>query len=77
MGKLGYFALGAIVATVAWLRLKPANTATCCATLAKAERDKIAGYAGPLSGVVSGALDGIGLTDHLPSLLDSLGVTHG
>lgn len=74
MKAIGWFALGAIAATAIVARLTPANESQCCQRVAYGARDKLAGYAGPLSGLVSGALDGLGLTKHFPSLLERAGV---
>jgi hypothetical protein len=51
-----------------------AKETSCCQRVAFGARDKLSGYAGPFSGLVSGALDGLGLTSLLPGLLDGLGV---
>lgn len=69
-----WFALGAVTATILVTRIKTANTSNCCTRVAYAARDKIADQAGPLSGVVGDALDALGLTSHLPGLLDTAGV---
>jgi hypothetical protein len=72
--KAGWFALGLVVGVAVMTRVKAANTASCCQRVAYGARDKIAGYAGPLDGLVSGLLDGLGITDHIPGILDQLGV---
>jgi hypothetical protein len=69
-----WFALGAVTATILVTRIMPANESNCCARVAYGARDTIAGKAGPLSGFVADALDALGLTKHLPSVLDELGV---
>lgn len=69
-----WFVAGALVATALVTRIKSANTSTCCQRVALGARGKIGGYAGPLAPLAEGALDGLGLTDHLPGLLDTLGV---
>lgn len=51
-----------------------AKESSCCERLAYGARDKIAGYAGPFAGLVSGGLDLFGLTPLLPGLLDTAGV---
>lgn len=51
-----------------------ADDSSCCQRVAYGARDKLAGYAGPFSGLVSGALDATGLTKLLPGLLDDLGI---
>lgn len=66
----GGFALGVFVIA----NLKQANESNCCARVAIGARDTIAGAAGPAKGIVAGALDALGLTKHLPSILDGLGV---
>jgi len=70
----GSFALGVGLGLVVALHLTPANTDSCCTRFNDAARDKIAGYAGPFSSLVSGALDGLGITPHIASILDALGV---
>lgn len=57
-------------------RLKPAPDSSCCRRVALGARGVIAEKAGPFGSVVSGLLDGLGITDHLPSLLDVFGVPH-
>lgn len=69
-----WFALGVLAGVVVITRVHPANESTCCQRVAYGARDKIAGYAGPLDGVVSGILDATGLTSHIPGILDALGV---
>lgn len=51
-----------------------AKDSSCCERLSYGARDKIAGYTGPFSGLVSGGLDALGLTKLLPGLLDATGV---
>lgn len=74
MSNTGWFAVGLLVGVVVITRIHPATDTSCCQRVAYGARDKIAGYAGPFSGLVSGALDGLGLTQHIPGLLDTLGV---
>ena len=74
MNGAAWFALGALVGVAVFSRIKPANTTSCCTRVANAARDEIAGKAGPLAPVVSGALDVIGVTPHLPGLIDQLEV---
>ena len=69
-----WFALGAVTATVVVTRIKKADSSTCCLRVAYGARDKLAGYTGPFSDFTSGLLDNLGLTKHLPGILDSLGV---
>lgn len=74
MSGAGWFALGALAATIVVTRIKPANTSNCCARVNYGVRDKISEQAGPFSGFVSDVLDGLGLTNHLSGVLDSFGV---
>jgi hypothetical protein len=74
MSGVGWFALGAVAATIIMTRVRPANESNCCQRVAFGARDKIAGFAGPLDGAVSGALDTLGITKHIPSILDDFGV---
>jgi hypothetical protein len=67
---LGAFVVGVIVGA----RFLRAAESSCCERVALGARDKIAGYAGPASGLVSGALDATGTTQLLPGLLDLFGV---
>lgn len=69
-----WFAVGVVAGVVVFSRIKTANESTCCQRVAYGARDKISGLAGPFDGLVSGVLDGLGLTKHLPGLLDTLGV---
>jgi hypothetical protein len=60
------------VAVGAWaLRAKESS---CCERVSYGARDKIAGYAGPFSGLVKEFLDASGLTKLLPGTLDAVGV---
>lgn len=68
-----WFLAGATVATVVVTRLVPASETSCCHRVAIAARDRIASKTGPLASLTSGLLDGLGLTNHLPSLLDTFG----
>lgn len=70
----GWFVVGALAATAVVTRIMPANTNSCCARVAYGVRDKIADYAGPFDFLVKGTFDVLGLTKHLPGLLDTLGV---
>jgi hypothetical protein len=70
----GAFALGALVGVLVMLQLKRARDTSCCERLANAARDKIAVAAGPFAGVVGAVLDATGLTNQIPSLLDTFGV---
>ncbi len=74
MSSTGWFLLGVAAGFVVITRLVPADPSSCCQRVAFGARDKIAGYAGPFSGLVSGALDGLGLTPLIPGLLDTFGV---
>lgn len=71
-----WFGVGLVVGVVVITRIKPANTSSCCTRVAYGARDTIAGYAGPLDSVAAGALDFLGVTNHLPGLLDQLGVPY-
>ena len=72
--SVGWFAAGAVVATAAVTRLIPANTSTCCQRVAYGARTVIAERTGPFASVTAWTLDALGLTKHIPSLLDRLGV---
>lgn len=74
MSGAGWFALGLFGGIALTVHLLPADPSSCCERLANAARDKIAGYAGPFSGAVSGLLDGLGLTQLIPGALDLFGV---
>lgn len=71
-----WFIGGALLGVAVMSRIKPANESSCCKRVAIGGRDKIAGYAGPLSPLVGGALDALGLTDHIPGILDQAGVPY-
>lgn len=74
MKGAGWFAVGAVAATVLVTRIKKADPSTCCQRVNYGARDTIAGKAGPFAFLVSGAIDALGLTSHLSGLLDTLGV---
>lgn len=74
MKGLLWFGLGALVATVVITRITPANESSCCKRVAQGARDKIDDALGG-TGVVGGILDGLGLTEHLPSVIDTFGVS--
>jgi len=74
MSETFAFALGAILGAVVILHLKPANTSTCCQRVGFGARNFIAEKTGPLEGVVKDFVDSIGLTPHIPSILDEFGV---
>lgn len=76
MSSTLYFLAGLGIGAVAILWMKPAPESSCCKRVAFGARDRISGYAGPLEDVVSGLFDATGLTPHLPSVLDALGVPH-
>lgn len=63
--------LGGVSVGAWFLRAKDSS---CCERLSYGARDKLAGYAGPLAGLVAGGLDLFGVTPLLPRLLDKLGV---
>lgn len=67
---------GFLIGVALMSRLKQAPESSCCRRVAFGARDTIAGKAGPLSGAVAGILDGLGITEHLPSLLDVFGVPY-
>lgn len=69
-----WFALGAVAGIAVTAFLIPADPSQCCERVAFGARDKIAGLAGPFSGLVKGVFDVSGLTKILPGLLDRLGV---
>jgi hypothetical protein len=71
---LGWFALGALAATVVVSRLVPASETNCCQRVAFGARDKIGSLAGPFDTVVTSGLDMLGITKHLPKILDDFGV---
>jgi hypothetical protein len=76
--EAGWFLLGALVATAIVARLElGASSSSCCQRVNAGARDKIAGYTGPFSGLVSGFLDATGLTNTFSGLLDTLGVPTG
>jgi hypothetical protein len=64
------FGVGVVVGS----HLLRAKESACCERVALGARDKLAGYAGGAAPVVSGLLDGLGLTKLLPGALDRLGV---
>lgn len=72
-GKLAFFALGVGAGVAITARLKPANTSNCCARVAVAARAEIGDRSG-LGSIAENILDKLGLTAHLPSLLDAYGV---
>lgn len=73
MNALGYVvAFAGGVAVGAWLLR--AKESSCCERVAIGGRDKIAGYAGPFSGLAKDFLDASGLTKLIPGALDALGV---
>lgn len=76
MNGAAWFALGALVGVVVVTRIKSANTSSCCKRVAIGARDQLAGYTGPFDGATSALLDGLGLTEHLPGLIDQLGVPY-
>lgn len=54
-----------------------AADSSCCERFNNAARDKIAGYFGPFSDLVSGALDATGGTKLIAGVLDDLGIPKG
>lgn len=68
------FVGGLLVGVALVTRIKQANESTCCQRVAFGARDTIADKAGAAGGLVSGLLDGLGLTKHLPGLLDTFGI---
>ena len=67
-------ALGVAVGVSIGTRLVPANTGNCCARVAAGARDQIAEATGPFAPLTAFALNLLGITPHLPRLLDDAGV---
>lgn len=74
MSNALWFAGGLALGVFLVANIRKATDTTCCQRVAFGARDKIAGFAGPAEGLVSGALDVFGLTKHLPGILDTVGV---
>lgn len=70
-GSLG---IGVVVGLFVSAYVLRSNETSCCQRVAFGARDKLAGLAGSLEGVVAGVLDATGITQTLPGLLDRLGV---
>jgi hypothetical protein len=68
------FGGGFLVGLALMSRIKPANESNCCKRVAFGARAVIADGVGPLGGFVTGAFDALGLTQHIPRLLDEFGV---
>jgi hypothetical protein len=75
---MNWWTLGAFVGgVIVGARLLRAQDSSCCERFNNAARDKIAGYAGPFAGLVSGALDSSGFTKLIAGGLDAAGVSKG
>ena len=71
--KLVWLAVGVGVGAVLVLQLRPANTDVCCQRVAIAARDQIAAATGT-GRIGATLLDFLGVTKHLPAIIDGAGV---
>lgn len=72
-GKALCFAGGVAVGVAIMARLKPASEASCCRRVAAAARAQVNDAT---AGVGGSILDLLGLSDHLPALIDAAGVPY-
>ena len=74
MSGAGWFALGVLAGFAVVSAIRPTE-GSCCQRVAFGARDKIAGYFGTTaSPAVAYLLDGSGITNALPGLIDFLGL---
>lgn len=69
-----FFGGGFLLGVAVMARLKPAVDSSCCRRVAAAARGQITGT---LGGWAGSFLDGLGVTDQLPAIIDGAGVPYG
>lgn len=74
MRDLLVFGGGLLLGVMVMSRLKPANESNCCKRVEFGIKAEITDAVGPLGGAINGAFDALGLSKHLPRLLDDFGV---
>lgn len=69
-----WFGGGLVLGVAVVARLKPANESNCCKRVENGIKAEIVDTVGPLGSAINGVFEGLGLSTHLPRLLDDFGV---
>lgn len=68
-----WFVVGVVAGAAVGARIAQANTSSCCRRVEAGARERILEQ-GAVGGLALGVIDALGLSPHIPGLLDAVGV---